>query len=130
MWIETYRSLGERLQNTKKRYVVPGFYGRDAKGQVKTFSRGGSDISNAIVARAAKAEVYELDDISGLLMSDPRIVKHAKPMEEVTYAEIRELSYMGASVLHDEAISPVHPKWVSRSISAIPTRPTIPARAS
>ncbi|MFT3925350.1 MAG: aspartate kinase [Myxococcales bacterium] len=105
---ETYRSLGERLSDPKKRYVVPGFYGRDAKGQVKTFSRGGSDISGAIVARAAKAEVYEnWTDVSGLLMSDPRIVKNAKPMEEVTYAEIRELSYMGASVLHDEAISPV-----------------------
>jgi len=105
---ETYRALGERLSDTKKRYVVPGFYGRDAKGHVKTFSRGGSDISGAIVARAAKAEVYEnWTDVSGLLMSDPRVVKHAKPMEEVTYAEIRELSYMGASVLHDEAISPV-----------------------
>ncbi len=105
---ETYRALGERLSDTKKRYVVPGFYGRDAKGNVKTFSRGGSDISGAIVARAAKAEVYEnWTDVSGLLMSDPRVVKHAKPMEEVTYAEIRELSYMGASVLHDEAISPV-----------------------
>lgn len=105
---ETYALLGERLRDTGKRYVVPGFYGRDAKGQVKTFSRGGSDISGAIVARAAGAELYEnWTDVSGLLMTDPRIVPHAKPMEEVTYAEIRELSYMGASVLHDEAISPV-----------------------
>lgn len=105
---ETYVVLGERLKDETKRYVVPGFYGRDAKGHVKTFSRGGSDISGSIVARAAKAEVYEnWTDVSGLLMSDPRIVAHAKPMEEVTYAEIRELSYMGASVLHDEAISPV-----------------------
>jgi aspartate kinase len=105
---ETYRLLGERLSDTKRRYVVPGFYGRDHKGQVKTFSRGGSDISGAIAARAAKAELYEnWTDVSGLLMTDPRIVPHAKPMEEVTYAEIRELSYMGASVLHDEAISPV-----------------------
>jgi aspartate kinase len=106
--LETYRALGERLKDESKRYVVPGFYGRDAKGQVKTFSRGGSDISGAIVARAAKASVYEnWTDVSGLLMSDPRVVKNPKPMEEVTYAEIRELSYMGASVLHDEAISPV-----------------------
>jgi aspartate kinase len=105
---ESYTLLGERLRDEKKRYVVPGFYGRDHKGQVKTFSRGGSDISGAIVARAASAELYEnWTDVSGLLMTDPRIVPNAKPMEEVTYAEIRELSYMGASVLHDEAISPV-----------------------
>jgi aspartate kinase len=105
---ETYGLLGARLSDAKKRYVVPGFYGRDHKGHIKTFSRGGSDISGAIVARAAGAEVYEnWTDVSGLLMSDPRVVKNPKPMEEVTYAEIRELSYMGASVLHDEAISPV-----------------------
>jgi aspartate kinase len=105
---ETYALLGARIADPTKRYVVPGFYGRDQKGQVKTFSRGGSDISGAIVARAAKAELYEnWTDVSGLLMTDPRIVPAAKPMEEVTYAEIRELSYMGASVLHDEAISPV-----------------------
>jgi aspartate kinase len=105
---DTYRLLGERIADTSKRYVIPGFYGRDHKGQVKTFSRGGSDISGAIVARAAGAALYEnWTDVSGLLMTDPRIVAHAKPMEEVTYAEIRELSYMGASVLHDEAISPV-----------------------
>jgi aspartate kinase len=104
----TYPLLGERLKDEKRRYVVPGFYGRDGKGHVKTFSRGGSDISGAIVARAVNAELYEnWTDVSGLLMSDPRIVKNPKPMEEVTYAEIRELSYMGASVLHDEAISPV-----------------------
>lgn len=105
---ETYSRLGERLSDLKKRYVIPGFYGRDSKGRVKTFSRGGSDISGAIAARAAKAEVYEnWTDVSGLLMTDPRIVQNPKPMAEVTYAEIRELSYMGASVLHDEAISPV-----------------------
>jgi len=104
----TYELLGARMSDESKRYVMPGFYGRDHKGQIKTFSRGGSDISGAIAARAAKAELYEnWTDVSGLLMTDPRIVKHAKPMEEVTYAEIRELSYMGASVLHDEAISPV-----------------------
>jgi aspartate kinase len=105
---DTYRLLGERIADPKKRYVVPGFYGRDQKGRVKTFSRGGSDISGAIVARAAKAELYEnWTDVSGLLMADPRIVENPKPMQEVTYDEIRELSYMGASVLHDEAISPV-----------------------
>jgi aspartate kinase len=105
---DTYRLLGERIADPSKRYVVPGFYGRDQKGRVKTFSRGGSDISGAIVARAAKAELYEnWTDVSGLLMADPRIVENPKPMQEVTYDEIRELSYMGASVLHDEAISPV-----------------------
>jgi len=104
----TYKLLGDRLRDQSRRYVIPGFYGRDQKGQVKTFSRGGSDISGSIAARAAGAEVYEnWTDVSGLLMTDPRIVPNAKPMEEVTYAEIRELSYMGASVLHDEAISPV-----------------------
>ncbi|MDQ3232073.1 MAG: aspartate kinase [Pseudobdellovibrionaceae bacterium] len=105
---DTYRMLGERLARTDRRYVVPGFYGSDAHGHIKTFSRGGSDISGAIVARAAQAELYEnWTDVSGLLMADPRIIPHAKPMEEATYAEIRELSYMGATVLHDEAISPV-----------------------
>jgi aspartate kinase len=105
---DTYRLLGERIADASKKYVVPGFYGRDQKGRVKTFSRGGSDISGAIVARAAKAELYEnWTDVSGLLMADPRIVESPKPMQEVTYDEIRELSYMGASVLHDEAISPV-----------------------
>jgi aspartate kinase len=104
----TYELLGKHLANVEKRYVVPGFYGRDQKGQVKTFSRGGSDISGAIVARAAQAELYEnWTDVSGLLMADPRVVANPKPMSEVTYAEIRELSYMGASVLHDEAIAPV-----------------------
>lgn len=105
---ETYTLLADRLADTSKRYVVPGFYGRDSKGRVRTFSRGGSDISGAIVARAVMAELYEnWTDVSGLLMADPRIVKDPKPMQEVTYSEIRELSYMGASVLHDEAIMPV-----------------------
>lgn len=105
---ETWKLLGDRMADASKRYVMPGFYGRDAKGRVKTFSRGGSDISGAIAARAVNAEVYEnWTDVSGLLMADPRIVENPKPMAEVTYAEIRELSYMGASVLHDEAIAPV-----------------------
>lgn len=105
---ETYTLLGERLADTTKRYVMPGFYGRDHKGRVKTFSRGGSDISGAIAARAAASDLYEnWTDVSGMLMADPRIVENPKPMAEVTYAEIRELSYMGASVLHDEAIAPV-----------------------
>ena len=104
----TYEVLGKRLTDTTQRYVIPGFYGRDGSGNVKTFSRGGSDISGAIAARAAHAELYEnWTDVSGLLMTDPRVVDNPRPMEEVTYREIRELSYMGASVFHDEAILPV-----------------------
>jgi aspartate kinase len=108
----SYEALGARLQvksgDEAKRYVIPGFYGADAHGKVKTFSRGGSDITGAIVARAAKAELYEnWTDVSGLLMADPRIVKDPHPLDLVSYREIRELSYMGASVFHDEAIAPV-----------------------
>lgn len=104
----TYEMLGQRMADVERRYVMPGFYGRDARGEVKTFSRGGSDISGAIAARAAGCELYEnWTDVSGMLMADPRVVPGARPMEEVTYAEIRELSYMGASVLHDEAIAPM-----------------------
>ena len=105
---ETYALLGAKLEDLQKRYVIPGFYGRDHDGRVRTFSRGGSDVSGAIAARAARAELYEnWTDVSGMLMADPRIVEAPRPMAEVTYAEIRELSYMGASVLHDEAMSPV-----------------------
>ncbi|WP_197911685.1 aspartate kinase [Kineobactrum salinum] len=105
---QTWTLLGERLADPHKRYVIPGFYGRDAEGRVRTFSRGGSDVSGAVAARAARAELYEnWTDVSGLLMADPRIVDHPLPMEEVTYAEIRELAYMGASVLHEEAMAPV-----------------------
>jgi aspartate kinase len=105
---QTWELLGARLADTERRYVIPGFYGRDIEGQVRTFSRGGSDVSGAVAARAAKAALYEnWTDVSGLLMADPRIVENPLPMKEVTYAEIRELSYMGASVLHEEAMAPV-----------------------
>ncbi len=90
------------------RAVIPGFFGSDVRGNVKTFSRGGSDITGAIVARGAHADIYEnWTDVSGLLMSDPSIVKNPKPIDTVTYRELRELAYMGAKVLHDEAIFPV-----------------------
>jgi aspartate kinase len=96
------------LEDDSKRYVLPGFYGVDVKGRIKTFSRGGSDVSGAIAARAAKAELYEnWTDVSGLLMADPRIVKEPHSLDLVSYREIRELSYMGASVFHDEAVAPV-----------------------
>jgi len=105
---ETWTLLGARLADPARRYVVPGFYGRDAEGNIRTFSRGGSDVSGAVAARAAGAALYEnWTDVPGLLMADPRIVPNPKPMDEVTYAEIRELSYMGASVLHEEAMAPV-----------------------
>ena len=104
----SYATLGARLADPSKRYVVPGFYGCDRQGKIKTFSRGGSDITGAIVARAIGAELYEnWTDVSGFLMADPRIVSNPKPMQEVTYRELRELSYMGANVFHDEAILPV-----------------------
>jgi aspartate kinase len=91
-----------------ERAVVPGFYGSDPEGEVKTFSRGGSDITGAIVARGVGASVYEnWTDVSGLLMADPRIVPNPRPIDILTYRELRELAYMGASVLHDEAIFPV-----------------------
>ena len=88
--------------------VVPGFYGAKRDGTVKTFSRGGSDITGAIVARAIDAALYEnWTDVSGFLMADPRIVKNPETIDYITYRELRELSYMGASVLHEEAIFPV-----------------------
>jgi aspartate kinase len=104
---KTQKVLSERLSKMQNA-VVPGFYGSAPDGKIKTFSRGGSDISGAIVARAAHAEVYEnWTDVSGLLMTDPRVVKNPRPIQTVTYRELRELAYMGATVLHDEAIFPV-----------------------
>ena len=88
-------------------YVIPGFYGRDTKGRIKTFPRGGSDITGAVVARAVGASIYEnWTDVSGLLMADPRVVKNPQPIAEVTYRELRELAYAGASVLHEATIFP------------------------
>jgi len=105
---QSYPALGEKFGNNDRLYVMAGFYGRDQAGQVKTFSRGGSDISGAIAARAAGAILYEnWTDTSGILMADPRIVKNPQPIEEISFREIREMAYMGASVFHDEAILPV-----------------------
>ena len=88
--------------------VVPGFYGSMPNGTIKTFSRGGSDITGSIVARAASATLYEnWTDVSGFLMADPRIIDNPKPIKSITYKELRELSYMGATVLHEDAIFPV-----------------------
>lgn len=96
-----------RLQKSE-RAVIPGFYGVDYEGNIKTFSRGGSDITGSIIARGVKADLYEnWTDVSGFLICDPRIVPDAKPIEQITYKELRELAYMGASVLHPDAIFPV-----------------------
>ena len=93
---------------TKSRAVIPGFYGSAFDGSVKTFSRGGSDVTGAIVARAVSADIYEnWTDVSGFLMCDPRIVNNPRPIKVITYRELRELSYMGASVLHEDSIFPV-----------------------
>ncbi len=99
--------LSERLEGMQTA-VVPGFYGAKADGTVVTFSRGGSDITGSLVALAARADLYEnWTDVSGFLIADPRIVKNPKSIETITYKELRELSYMGASVLHEDAIFPV-----------------------
>ncbi len=103
---ETDDALREELAK-HERAVLPGFYGSTPDGKIKTFSRGGSDITGALVARAVKADVYEnWTDVSGFLMADPRIVSNPKQIREISYKELRELSYMGASVLHEDAIYP------------------------
>ena len=99
--------LSERLQ-TMSNVVVPGFYGSNPDGSVRTFSRGGSDITGSIVAKAAKVDVYEnWTDVSGILIADPRIIKDPVGIEVITYKELRELAYMGFNVLHEDAIFPV-----------------------
>lgn len=104
---KSYDLLRTRLKG-KKRAVVSGFYGEDVSGKVKTFSRGGSDISGAIVARAAGADLYEnWTDVNGFLACDPRIVPNPAQIKILSYKELRELSYMGANVLHSESIFPV-----------------------
>lgn len=102
-----YTLIGEALKG-KRRAVIAGFYGADGDGKIKTFSRGGSDLSGAIVARAVLADVYEnWTDVSGFLSCDPHIVRAPVGIPRISYRELRELSYMGANVLHSEAIFPV-----------------------
>jgi aspartate kinase len=104
---ETNQILSKRLR-LMAYAVVPGFYGAFADGRVKTFSRGGSDVTGSIVARAVMADVYEnWTDVSGFLVADPRIVDNPQVIETITYRELRELAYMGAGVLHEDAIFPV-----------------------
>jgi len=113
---ETNKVLSKKLENHEKA-VIPGFYGAYKNGKVKTFSRGGSDITGSIVARAAKASVYEnWTDVSGFLIADPRIIDQPTGIDTITYRELRELSYMGASVLHEDAIFPVRREGIPINI--------------
>ena len=113
---ETNSLLSQRL-STCERAVIPGFYGAFEDGTVKTFSRGGSDVTGSLVARAIKADMYEnWTDVSGFLVTDPRIVENPATIETITYRELRELSYMGATVLHEEAIFPVRKEGIPINI--------------
>ena len=113
---ETDKLLKKRLKGVE-RAVVPGFYGAKADGTIKTFSRGGSDITGSIVAKAVHADMYEnWTDVSGFLIADPRIIKNPKPIDVITYRELRELSYMGATVLHEDAIFPVRKEGIPINI--------------
>lgn len=104
---KTNEALKAVLSKTPKA-VIPGFYGADANGNIVTFSRGGSDVTGALVAASVDADLYEnWTDVSGFLMADPRIIDNPKAIDQITYKELRELSYMGASVLHEDAIFPV-----------------------
>ncbi|MBQ2955829.1 MAG: aspartate kinase [Clostridia bacterium] len=112
----TNEILSEELKK-HEHAVIPGFYGSWPDGSVKTFSRGGSDVTGAIVSRAAGAEIYEnWTDVDGFMMADPRIVENPRSIKSLTYRELRELSYMGASVLHEDAIFPVRKAGIPTNI--------------
>lgn len=113
---KTYAAIKEAVDKHGK-LVIPGFYGRTPTGRIKVMTRGGSDISGALAAAAAEADVYEnWTDVSGILMADPRIVTDPKPIPRITYAELRELAFMGASVLHEESVLPVKEKGIALNI--------------
>ena len=113
---ETQTRLSALLADGKPS-VVPGFYGATKSGEVRTFSRGGSDITGALVSRAVNADVYEnWTDVSGFLMADPRIIDGPAEISSITYKELRELSHMGASVLHEDAMFPVHRAGIPTNI--------------
>lgn len=100
-----------------ERAVIPGFYGAMPDGSIKTFSRGGSDLTGSIVAKAAKVDMYEnWTDVSGFMIADPRIINNPKTIEAITYKELRELSYMGATVLHEDAIFPIRKEGIPINI--------------
>lgn len=110
----------ELAANELKRHehaVIPGFYGSLPGGEIRTFSRGGSDITGAVIARAAASDIYEnWTDVSGFLMADPRIIKNPRPIQKLTYRELRELSYMGATVLHEDSVFPVRKAGIPTNI--------------
>ncbi len=113
---KTDKLLSKRLAKCE-RAVIPGFYGACEDGTVKTFSRGGSDVTGSLVAKAIKADLYEnWTDVSGFLVTDPRIVENPAVIETITYRELRELSYMGATVLHEDAIFPVRKEGIPINI--------------
>ena len=112
----TYKKLEERLEGIDHA-VIPGFYGSLHDGSVKTFSRGGSDVTGSIVAKAIHADLYEnWTDVSGMLVTDPRIVDNPAVIETITYKELRELAYMGATVLHEDAIFPLRQEGIPINI--------------
>ena len=112
----TYKKLAERLGGIDHA-VIPGFYGSLHDGSVKTFSRGGSDVTGSIVAKAIHADLYEnWTDVSGMLVTDPRIVDNPAVIETITYKELRELAYMGATVLHEDAIFPLRQEGIPINI--------------
>lgn len=113
---KTYAAIGNALKEYD-RILIPGFYGKLPTGKIKVMSRGGSDISGALAAAAVNADVYEnWTDVSGILMADPRIVENPAPISTITYAELQELAFMGASVLHEDSISPVKEKGIALNI--------------
>ena len=113
---KTNQVLRQRLENVE-RAVIPGFYGAYENGVVKTFSRGGSDVTGSIVAKAVQADLYEnWTDVSGFLVTDPRIIENPEVIQTITYKELRELSYMGAGVLHEDAIFPVRKEGIPINI--------------
>lgn len=109
---KTYEETARTLENVRKA-VIPGFYGSLLSGGVKTFTRGGSDVTGSLIAKAITADMYEnWTDVSGFMVADPRIIKDPKVIETITYSELRELSYMGASVLHEDAFFPVRKEGI------------------
>jgi len=113
---ETQKALSAELAK-HERAVIPGFYGSNPDGTIRTFSRGGSDVTGSLVAKAVSADMYEnWTDVSGFLMADPRIVADPQPIKNITYKELRELSYMGASVLHEDAVFPVRERNIPINI--------------
>ena len=113
---KTHEKLTEILGKSNKA-IIPGFYGSYPDGSIKTFSRGGSDITGSIVSSVMGADIYEnWTDVSGFLVADPRIVNNPKQIKKITYQELRELSYMGASVLHEEAVFPVRQAGIQINI--------------